>query len=56
MLVGYARTSTVEQMAGFESQLIELRAAGCEQIYQEQVSSTCIRHKLQVAIQYTRYP
>ncbi len=54
MLVGYARTSTVEQMAGFESQLIELRAAGCEQIYQEQLSSTCVRHELQAAIQYTR--
>lgn len=25
MIVGYARTSTVEQIAGFESQLLELK-------------------------------
>ncbi len=31
MIVGYARTSTVEQVAGFEAQDRELRAVGAEQ-------------------------
>lgn len=39
MLVGYARTSTVEQAAGLEAQLRDLSANGCEKIFQEQVSS-----------------
>ena len=30
MLIGYARTSTVDQAAGFEAQLVELNAYGCE--------------------------
>ena len=28
MLIGYARTSTVDQQAGFEAQLVELKAYG----------------------------
>lgn len=28
MIIGYARTSTVEQLAGFEAQERELKAAG----------------------------
>jgi DNA invertase Pin-like site-specific DNA recombinase len=39
MIVGYARTSTIDQTAGFEAQLRELALAGCEKIFQEQVSS-----------------
>jgi DNA invertase Pin-like site-specific DNA recombinase len=35
MLVGYARTSTVEQAAGLEVQLRDLKAAGVEKIFQE---------------------
>ena len=38
MLIGYARTSTVDQAAGFEAQIVELEAYGCERTYQEQVS------------------
>ncbi|VDS09257.1 hypothetical protein PARHAE_02454 [Paracoccus haematequi] len=38
-IVGYARTSTLEQVAGFEAQLRELTAAGCTKLFQEQVSS-----------------
>jgi DNA invertase Pin-like site-specific DNA recombinase len=30
MIVGYARTSTVDQVAGFEAQFKELSAAGCD--------------------------
>jgi hypothetical protein len=39
MLVGYARTSTLDQMAGIEAQLKELHEAGCEKVFSEQVSS-----------------
>lgn len=39
MLIGYARTSTVEQVAGLEAQIRDLKAAGCERIFSEQVSS-----------------
>ncbi len=39
MIVGYARTSTVEQIAGFEAQERDLRAAGVERVFAEQVSS-----------------
>ena len=38
MLIGYARNSTVDQQAGFDAQLLELNAYGCERLYQEQVS------------------
>jgi len=34
MDVGYARTSTLDQIAGLEAQVRDLRAAGCEQVYQ----------------------
>lgn len=54
MIVGYARTSTVEQMAGFESQLRELQASSCEKIFQEQVSSVATRAQLQAAIEFVR--
>jgi DNA invertase Pin-like site-specific DNA recombinase len=39
MLIGYARTSTAEQAAGLEAQERDLRAAGCERLFTEQVSS-----------------
>ena len=39
MLIGYARTSTLEQVAGLEAQLRDLKEYGCEKIYTEQVSS-----------------
>ena len=37
MFIGYARTSTIDQRAGFEAQLLELKAYGCERIFQEQL-------------------
>ena len=49
MIVGYARTSTVEQVAGYEAQLAELRAAGCTKIYKEQVSSVDIAARAEFA-------
>ncbi|MEK0084201.1 recombinase family protein [Benzoatithermus flavus] len=39
MLIGYARTSTTDQEASFEAQQEELRKAGCEKVYREQVSA-----------------
>ncbi len=54
MIVGYARTSTVDQSAGFEAQLKELAAAGCEKTYQEQVSSVVARKQLEAALEYVR--
>ena len=39
MKIGYARTSTLEQVAGFEAQVRELVEAGAERTYKEQVSS-----------------
>ena len=55
MLIGYARTSTVEQEAGLEAQLRDLSAAGCEEIYSEQVSSIeANRPELEAAIRFAR--
>jgi DNA invertase Pin-like site-specific DNA recombinase len=54
MIVGYARTSTVDQSAGFEAQLRELAAAGCEKVFQEQVSAVAERRQLLSALEYVR--
>jgi len=54
MLIGYARTSTVDQQAGFDAQLLELNAYGCERLYQEQVSAVATRTQLEAAIDMLR--
>src|SRR4051812_34275766 len=54
MIVGYARTSTVEQVAGFEAQLRDLEAAGCERVFSEKVSSVAHRDKLDEALSFVR--
>ncbi len=54
MLVGYARTSTLEQEAGLEAQLRELNSLGCNEIYQEQVSSIGDRKQLEEALRFIR--
>jgi DNA invertase Pin-like site-specific DNA recombinase len=54
MIVGYARTSTVEQIAGFEAQERDLRAAGVEKVFAEQVSSVAERGHLEAALDYVR--
>ena len=43
MLVGYARTSTAEQIAGLDAQERDLKAAGAEEVFREQVSSVGTR-------------
>ena len=54
MLVGYARTSTTDQLAGFEAQISELKAAGCEEMFKEQVSSVAQRAQLDAALKFVR--
>lgn len=55
MLIGYARTSTIEQVAGFEAQLRDLEAAGCEKTFAEQVSSVGNgRHQLAACLEFVR--
>ena len=54
MLVGYARTSTVEQEAGFEAQLAMLRAEGIEKVFSEQTSSVGRRDQLEAALDFIR--
>ena len=54
MLIGYARTSTIEQVAGFEAQLNELEKAGCTEVFSEQISSVAKRPKLAEAIKFVR--
>jgi DNA invertase Pin-like site-specific DNA recombinase len=48
MHIGYARTSTLDQIAGLDAQLKALKAAGCEKIFREQLSSVDA-HRLQLA-------
>lgn len=54
MLIGYARTSTVEQVAGFEAQKRDLEKLGVEKLFFEQTSSIGQRTELAAAIEYVR--
>lgn len=54
MKIGYARTSTLDQSAGLDAQLEALKAAGCEKIFQEQVSATGKRADLEKALDFVR--
>ena len=52
--IGYGRTSTFEQQAGLEAQLRDLRSAGCEKIFEEQVSSIGKRPQLDACLDFIR--
>ena len=54
MLIGYARTSTTDQQAGFDAQLVELETYGCERTFKEQVSAVASRGELDRAIDMLR--
>jgi DNA invertase Pin-like site-specific DNA recombinase len=55
MLIGYARTSTLDQTAGLDAQLRVLNMAGCEKIFHEQVSSVdAKRPELEALIDFAR--
>lgn len=53
-IIGYARTSTTEQVAGFEAQLEALSREGCIKVFQEQVSSVGDRLQLRACLDYLR--
>jgi DNA invertase Pin-like site-specific DNA recombinase len=55
VIIGYSRTSTTEeQIAGLEAQDRELKAAGVQRIFTEQVSSVAPRKALEDAIDFAR--
>src|ERR1044072_982768 len=54
MIVGYARTSTTEQVAGLEAQERELKTAGCKRLSREQTSATGPRRAFAEAMDYLR--
>jgi DNA invertase Pin-like site-specific DNA recombinase len=54
VIVGYARTSTTDQTAGLEAQERDLRAAGADRIFSEQVSSVAARSGLADCLAYLR--
>ncbi|MCP1237012.1 recombinase family protein [Gluconobacter kondonii] len=55
MKIGYARTSTTEQLAGLEAQSRDLKEHGCERIFSEQVSGASThRPQLEAALDHMR--
>ena len=54
MLIGYARTSTTDQTAGLAAQERDLRAAGADKVFTEQVSSVATRKALRECLEYVR--
>src|SRR6476660_4843843 len=54
MQIGYDRSSTIDQEAGFQAQIKSLKAAGCEKVFAEQVSSLAEREQLAAALEYAR--
>ena len=54
MIIGYGRTSTLDQKFGLEAQLEELKSAGCTKVFNEQVSSVAKRPKLDEVIEFVR--
>ena len=54
MIVGYARTSTIEQEAGFKHQIKKLKENKCEKIFKEQVSAYANRNELKKCLEFVR--
>jgi DNA invertase Pin-like site-specific DNA recombinase len=54
MQIGYARSSTIDQEAGYQAQIKTLNAAGCEKVFSEKVSSVGQRDQLEAALDYAR--
>lgn len=54
MLIGYRRSSTTEQIAGYEAQEAALLATGCTRVFGEMVSSVAQRDQLEAAITFAR--
>ncbi|WP_120010588.1 recombinase family protein [Teichococcus vastitatis] len=53
-MIGYARTSTLEQEAGLAAQERDLQTAGCDKVFRERVSSVAKRPELERALDYVR--
>jgi DNA invertase Pin-like site-specific DNA recombinase len=54
MIIGYGRTSTIEQVAGLQAQMRDLEASGAEKLFRENVSSVAPRKQLEAAIEFAR--
>ncbi len=54
LLIGYARTSTIEQVNGLDAQIDQLKSLGCEKIFSEQVSSVSKRPELVKSVDFCR--
>jgi DNA invertase Pin-like site-specific DNA recombinase len=54
MLIGYARTSTADQDAGLAAQIRDMKAAGAEKVFAEQVSSVGARARLAECLSFLR--
>jgi DNA invertase Pin-like site-specific DNA recombinase len=54
MIIGYARTSTTDQTAGLAAQERDLKAAGAEKLFAEQVSSVAQRDVLGHCLAFLR--
>ncbi|NLR71188.1 recombinase family protein [Novosphingobium sp. ERN07] len=54
MLIGYRRSSTSDQVAGYEAQEVQLRATGCTRIFGEMTSSLAQRDQLDAALEFVR--
>ena len=54
MLIGYARVSTTDQIAGMDAQQRDLAATGCNKLFTEQVSSVAQRDQLSAVLDFAR--
>jgi DNA invertase Pin-like site-specific DNA recombinase len=54
MLIGYSRTSSIEQVAGLRDQARQLAATGCTRVFEEHVSSVAARAQLDAAVGFVR--
>jgi hypothetical protein len=54
MLVGYARTSTADQIAGYEDQIAHLTKLGAEKVFAEQASAVASRPQLETCLDFLR--
>jgi DNA invertase Pin-like site-specific DNA recombinase len=54
IIIGCGRTSTIEQVAGLEAQIRDLKAAGAEKLFSENVSSVAPCKQLEAAMEFAR--
>jgi len=54
VLIGYARTSTTDQTAGLDAQERDLKTAGADKVFSEQVSSIGQRRALKDCLEFLR--